>query len=109
MKKILMALAALAVSVSAFATDRSTVIISNQTANHTIFYIYSSPPTAEYFGTTDVLGGNIIVAGSERPVDFDTADAQNECIQDVIAKSRQGGVWRKRMNVCTTVRWTLYD
>lgn len=87
---------------------RSTVKVVNE-SSHTIIAIYSSPRYRSSYGDTDLLGRHVLRSGYQVAVDFNTDDAENECWQDVFAKSSGGQRWRKTMNICRESTWTLVD
>jgi hypothetical protein len=92
----------------AMAGARSTVKIVNN-SSVTVISVHSSPTYRESHGRIDLLGQYVLRSGYNIHVDFDTADAENECVQDVLAKGEGGQTWRRRMNICTTTTWTLTD
>ncbi|MBL8331044.1 MAG: hypothetical protein JNJ71_19560 [Rubrivivax sp.] len=92
----------------ASAGARSTVKIVNN-SSYTIVSVHSSPQHREVYGSIDLLGRYSLRPGYSIEVDFDSADAENKCWQDVLAKSSNGVEWKKTMNVCKEVRWTLVD
>ena len=109
---VLIATGALAASMltatHATAGARSTVKIVNN-SSVTVVSVHSSPTYRTVDGRIDLLGQYVLLSGYNIRVDFNTADAENECVQDVVARGVNGQHWKRRMNVCTTTTWTLGD
>ena len=109
---LLMAAAVLAAAAvaptSAMASRLFTVKVINQ-SSYNVVAIRSAPTYRSRYGKTDLLGKWVLRTGYEVAVDFESGDAEDECMQDVVATSSAGGTWTRRMNVCTTTSWTLND
>jgi hypothetical protein len=93
---------------SAHAGARSTVKVINNSGT-AVVSIHSSPTYRTGYGRIDLLGDLVLRSGYNVHVDFDTPDAENQCVQDVVARGANGQHWKRRMNVCTTTTWTLGD
>lgn len=101
--------AALAVTCfSAAALGRAEMVVIND-SDYTIWEIFTSPTYSNSYGTRDLLGGNIIRSGSRRVINFNVPDADDECVQDVIAKTKDGRKWEKRINICESSSWRLFN
>jgi malate/lactate dehydrogenase len=112
-RQIAAAICCLALAVTtaspAFAGKRSTIKIINNSSS-SVLSIYSSPKYRNTYGSVDLLGRNTVLrSGYYIYVDFDSTDAEDECVQDVMAKSSNGSKWTHTMNICTTTSWTLTD
>lgn len=98
-----------AAALPADASYRSTVRVVNN-SSYTILSIKSSPTYRNSYGDTDLLGSSTVVRpGYQVSVDFDSDDAENKCVQDILVQGTNGAKWSKRMNVCNTTSWTLTD
>ena len=67
-----------------------------------------SPPNRTSYGTTDLLGANVIFPGEYGIVDPGRVrDSENRCVLDVLALGDNGSKWEQRLNVCELTTWTL--
>lgn len=87
-----------------FAADMR-VLVNNESPT-AIVEIHASPIYDDYVGV-DVLGDEIIYAGGDLDVDFNSRSARGECLLDVLAIGADGRTWRRRLNVCRQLEWTL--
>lgn len=72
--------------------------------------IYVAPPSASRYGSTDLLGSQILQPGYNIWVDPGLVpDSNNECVLDVIAIGTNGSKWEKRFDVCSETEWNLLD
>ena len=95
-----------AASFNVFASAAVMRVINN--SSETVVKIVVSPTYRNQYGNTDLLGNKYILPGNSEVIDpGDTADANNECVLDVLAISENGSKWEKRMDVCNTTTWTL--
>lgn len=107
--------AALAVlSITANAGQDARVRVVNNSSS-TVWTIYTSPANSKFYGNTDLLaaqqpnGLSIIPVGRSAVINFDVPDAGDSCLQDIIAKTKSGETWKRRLNVCEESVWTLLD
>lgn len=108
LSKILITAALAAASFSTFALGRAEVRVIND-SDYTVWEIYTSPSYSSSYGRRDLLGGTIIRSGYSRVINFDVPDADDQCEQDVIAKTQDGRKWQKRLNVCEASTWRLVN
>ena len=90
------------------AADNMSVRIYNRSSDDLV-QLYVSPTYSRYIGNRDLLGSRVLPAGYNMRIDFDVPDAEGQCVLDLVGKTVAAGTWRKRMNVCTSSAWTLYD
>jgi hypothetical protein len=88
----------------AFAADMR-ILVDNESPT-AIVEIHATPTYVDDWGV-DVLGNEIIDAGDDLAVNFDSRSARGECVLDVRAIGADGRTWRRRMDVCRQVQWTL--
>lgn len=70
--------------------------------------VHVAPTSKSKYGRSDILGNRIIAPQNSAIVDpGDYADAENECMLDVLAIGENGSKWEKRFNVCEVTTWTL--
>lgn len=86
---------------------RSVVTIINE-SEHTVLSVHTAPTHRSRYGDTDLLGSSTMLRpGFQVQVDFNVPDAENLCLQDVVAISTTGQRWQKRMDICATSTWRL--
>lgn len=89
------------------ANGRSVVTIIND-SEHTVLSVHTAPTHRSRYGDTDLLGSSTTLRpGYQVQVDFNVPDAENLCLQDVVAISTSGQRWQKRMDICATSTWRL--
>lgn len=105
MKKLAIALIALCTAVGAYAADARVRIYNRSGVD--IVRMHTSPAGSPRYGEIDIFGSGVLRDGYSGVVNFDVPDAQNKCVQDVLAVGRDGRRWEWRMNVCEVAEWTL--
>jgi hypothetical protein len=80
-------------------------------SGYDVYGIYVSPTYRTGYGGNDLLGDTILHSGYNIRIDFNVNDAEDECVLDVMAKTKSsiGFKWKKRINVCTESEWILTD
>ena len=91
------------------AGGRTVVTIINE-SSQTLVSVYTAPSYRSRYGSADLLGSATVVRpGYQVRIDFDVDDAENRCVQDVLAVGTNGVRWEKRMDVCAVTTWRLTD
>ena len=89
------------------ANGRSLVTIINE-SGHTVLSVHTAPTHRTRYGDTDLLGSSTVLRpGYQVQVDFNVPDAENLCLQDVVAMANNGQRWQRRMDICSTSTWRL--
>ena len=88
----------------AFAADMR-ILVNNESPT-AVVEVHGTPTYVDDWGI-DVLGNNIIYAGDDLSVNFNSRSARGECVLDVRAVGADGRTWQRRMNVCRQAEWTL--
>lgn len=113
-KSVLVAAALAVLSLTASAGQDARVRVVNNSSS-TVWTIYTSPANSKFYGNVDLLaaqqpnGLSIIPVGRSAVINFDVPDAGDSCLQDIIAKTKSGETWKRRLNVCEESVWTLLD
>jgi len=81
------------------------VLVNNESPT-AIVEIHASPIYDDDVGI-DVLYDEIIYAGDDLVVNFNSRSAHGECLLDVLAIGADGRRWQRRMDVCRQIEWTL--
>lgn len=114
LKSILVASALAIMAFTASAAQDARMRVVNNSSS-TVWTIYTSPANSKFYGNTDLLadqqpnGLSIIPSGRSAVINFDVPDAGDSCLQDIIAKTKTGQTWKRRLNVCEESVWTLLD
>lgn len=106
MKKTLL-IALLCIASTAANATRAGFRVYNR-SSEAIQRIHVAPPSARTYGSSDLLGDQILQPGYNIWVDPGLfPDSQNECLLDVIAIGVNGSKWEKRFDVCEESQWNL--
>lgn len=74
-----------------------------------VYSIYTSTEWSDNWGNRDLLGSKILEPGYNIWINFNTADAEGQCMQEIKAEGPGRTYWRKKINVCTQGEWRLTD
>lgn len=108
MKKIFIGIVAAIILISSAHATRAGFRVYNR-SNEAVQRIHVSPPSASNYGSSDLLGNQVLPPGYNIWVDpGQFPDSQNECVLDVIAIGANGGKWQKRFDVCENTEWNPY-